>query len=127
MKRFLIPCLIACVLLALVSTAEARVFGSRRPSVTVSADKTTIAPGETVRVSWVGVNATSATFDTELVYYTYSDPVRVPVVGWMNVRPTETTTYYVIVRYRKKDLNGNFRPDGWRCSSYGSVTVEVKP
>jgi hypothetical protein len=70
-------------------------------------------------------NASSATIGTEKQWYTYSDPTRVPLNGVLVVTPTQTTTYYLLARYRRFDLNRNHRPDGRRGGTWASATVTV--
>jgi hypothetical protein len=109
-----------------VTMLDAQVLGRRKPTAEMSVDNSIIAAGGSATVSWLTGNATSATFGTEKSFYTFNDPVNVPLAGSIVVNPTETTTYYLLARNRRYDLNHNGRSDGRRNSTWASATVAVE-
>jgi hypothetical protein len=115
------------LVIAFILLITSSVFAQgRRPSVVVSVNPTVVQSGEPAALRWESSNATSVTVGTNGRFYTYRDPLRVPLTGSMIVKPTLTTTYYVIARKRLADLNDNGRSDGIRRSTRASVTVQVK-
>src|SRR5689334_10540177 len=60
----------------------------QKPSITVTADKPTINPGDLVTVTWKTTNATSLTINPQI-----GESDDIEVNGSANIAPTETTTY----------------------------------
>jgi len=118
MKRLLV-CLIfvSAAFAALGATRLEQRVGLAIKSFT--ANPASIEAGQSATLSWETVNATSATLGIYPYYSTFRihkdyAPDPVPVNGSMVVSPAETTTYYLIARHRRFDLNKNGKSDGRR-------------
>ena len=105
---------------------DIRLGRRRRPMIFFDAEPFLIAKGESSTLKWETEDATSVTIGTEKDWYTWDDPPKVELNGSMTVYPEETTTYYLLARNRRYDLNRNSKADGRRRGSWASAMVEVK-
>ena len=130
MKRFAVAVVawIGCLTLGL-SLAMGGPWRNRRPVIeSFTADRTVVKLGESVRFTWTidPVTATSATVGFESPHYTWQDPTRVPLSGFLILTPIESGDWVLIARNRRRDANKNGRADGWRRSSRASVPITVE-
>lgn len=123
MKKSVLFLLLAFGVFGMALAAEA--WPMRRPSATITATKTTVAPGESTMLVWDTKDATSAQLNiTQWEPRTNGEIV--PLAGARIVTPAETTTYTITAFWRRWDLNLDGRADGPRRSYTAKITITVK-